>query len=211
MRRLEAWLLGTLLAVFAVGVALVPLQTPWFTRFLAGRVSELPAGTAVSLAESARSFVVTGNTVARTALEQALTSEAVSHLEDVRVVLAGANRAVILLGLVLIIWWFARGRRDPQQTGAAFGHAALLLALGAGLALAVALTDFDTFFSAFHGLFFAEGTWTFPSDSVLIQLFPQPFWTWAGVAWAALVLAIAVAYAFASKALGARAGADTRG
>ena len=60
------------------------------------------------------------------------------------------------------------------------------------------------FFSAFHGLFFAEGTWTFPSDSVLIRLFPESFWTMAGVTWAALVGLIARGYGLASWVLGTR-------
>jgi len=62
------------------------------------------------------------------------------------------------------------------------------------LAAVAAVTDFDTFFSAFHGVFFAEGTWTFPYDSLLIRLFPEPFWAVSGASWAGLVLTIALGY-----------------
>jgi len=47
-----------------------------------------------------------------------------------------------------------------------------------------AVSDFDSFFTAFHGLFFASGTWTFAYDSLLIQTFPEPFWATSGAAWA---------------------------
>ena len=53
------------------------------------------------------------------------------------------------------------------------------------LAAAAAVLDFSAFFTAFHGLFFEAGTWTFPYDSLLIRLFPESFWVAAGVGWAA--------------------------
>ena len=62
------------------------------------------------------------------------------------------------------------------------------------LAAAAAVLDFSAFFTAFHGLFFEAGTWTFPYDSLLIRLFPESFWVAAGVGWAVLVLTIAGAY-----------------
>jgi len=70
---------------------------------------------------------------------------------------------------------------------------AIVAALRAGAILTVALivlaaiaavSDFDSFFTAFHGLFFASGTWTFAYDSLLIQTFPEPFWASSGAAWA---------------------------
>jgi uncharacterized membrane protein len=56
------------------------------------------------------------------------------------------------------------------------------------LALLAAFTDFEWLFTKFHGLFFTSGTWTFPADSMLIRLFPEPFWVASGAAWATLVL-----------------------
>jgi uncharacterized membrane protein len=69
------------------------------------------------------------------------------------------------------------------------------------LAAAFALSDFEWFFSAFHGLFFRAGTWTFPFDSLLIQLFPEPFWAVLGAAWAALVGLMAVTFGLAGVVL----------
>jgi integral membrane protein (TIGR01906 family) len=120
---------------------------------------------------------------------------AVSHLADVRNVLAGARLAtwVLAAGLaVLATWALLRGRRDLVSACLRAGAVAtaVLVALG-GVA---AVSEFDTFFSAFHGVFFAEGTWTFPYDSLLIRLFPVGFWSTSGVAWAGAVLAIALGY-----------------
>ena len=79
------------------------------------------------------------------------------------------------------------------------------------------LVNFDALFTWFHGLFFAAGTWEFPADSLLIELFPDGFWVAAGVTWAALVasggLVLAVAGWFVRRAETRErlsAGADNR-
>lgn len=43
--------------------------------------------------------------------------------------------------------------------------------------------DFDGFFAALHALFFAEGSWTFPADSLLIEMYPESFWIGMGIVW----------------------------
>jgi uncharacterized membrane protein len=69
------------------------------------------------------------------------------------------------------------------------------------LAVLAGLSNFDALFTAFHGLFFAEGTWTFAADSLLIRTFPEQFWATAAGVWAALILLGAVALALCARAL----------
>jgi integral membrane protein (TIGR01906 family) len=195
MRRLETALVALALALLALGVALLPLELPVFTRALVERHAQLEAGIAVPLGEAARSFVVSGDDASRAVVASIMTADAVVHLDDVRRVLVAADAATLVLVVVVGAWsafCLARGRRLELARGLrAGGVLSAALVVVAGL---VALIDFDTFFSAFHGLFFEPGTWQFPSDSVLIRLFPEPFWTSAGLAWALLVLLIAAAY-----------------
>jgi integral membrane protein (TIGR01906 family) len=40
----------------------------------------------------------------------------------------------------------------------------------------VAIFSWDTFFTGFHSLFFADGTWYFAYSDTLIRLFPEQFW-----------------------------------
>ena len=106
----------------------------------------------------------------------------------------------LLVGLAVWVWVeFARGRLDrvaaALRAGAVWSVALVALAAVAGL------TDFEALFSAFHGLFFAEGTWTFASDSLLIQTFPEAFWATAAGVWAALILAMAGALWLGAGAL----------
>jgi uncharacterized membrane protein len=37
-------------------------------------------------------------------------------------------------------------------------------------------------FSLFHEVFFPGGNWSFPADSNLIRLYPEPFWELSAVA-----------------------------
>jgi integral membrane protein (TIGR01906 family) len=65
---------------------------------------------------------------------------------------------------------------------------------------------FDTAFTLFHQLFFAEGTWTFdPATDRLVQLFPYQFWTETSVAVAVVGLVLTTAvWAVAQRLAGRR-------
>jgi len=200
MRRLEAVLAGLVFGVFAVGAALLPLELAWFTRLLSLRFAEIPDALALPLAEASRRFVVAGDPAARDALMRVMTLDAVTHLDDVRGVIATANAATVVMLAVLGLWVFLR-RGDRALIAASLRAGALSVGAFALLAAAIAVVDFDAFFAAFHGLFFAPGTWTFPADSVLIRLFPEPFWSTAGAVWGAIVVLMAGAYLVVASAL----------
>lgn len=122
-----------------------------------------------------------------------LTPEEIAHLDDVNSVvhrvLPALFGVVVLTVFCLLVVLRTCGPR-------AFGKP-LAWAGGAVIALFVilaswALIDFNGLFAAFHVLFFAAGTWTFPSDSLLICMYPQGFWSGMGVVWLAVTLALSV-------------------
>jgi len=55
--------------------------------------------------------------------------------------------------------------------GASLLVVAVLIALGIWAAV-----DFDGLFTWMHTLFFAQGSWLFDANSLLITLFPEAFW-----------------------------------
>ncbi len=67
----------------------------------------------------------------------------------------------------------------------------IMIALLAALALWAAV-DFMGFFGAFHGLFFPQGNWTFPVDSLLITMYPTHFWMGMGAVWAAVTALLSI-------------------
>jgi uncharacterized membrane protein len=36
--------------------------------------------------------------------------------------------------------------------------------------------NFDFLFNLFHNIFFSAGSWLFPANSLLITMYPKPFW-----------------------------------
>jgi integral membrane protein (TIGR01906 family) len=99
------------------------------------------------------------------------TEAELAHLADVRGVFRGAFLLTPIL--LLLLWPLLR-----------YGRARVILRYGGGLAvvlpLLAAVLPFGPVFAAFHGLFFEAGTWIFPVDSRLIQLFPVEFFQRAG-------------------------------
>lgn len=54
------------------------------------------------------------------------------------------------------------------------------------------VTNFESFFTWMHSLFFSAGTWTFSADSLLICMFPQNFWTGMGAIWGGVSIVLSV-------------------
>jgi len=193
MRSFSAWIVGLALALMVAGIAILPLTSPAFTRTLSARYSlaeeaGLPPERMLEVAEEVRAFVVESDAPTlpvtvdgRDGFDEA----ASSHLIDVRVVLSRARLFTGVLTLLATGWivlMFRRQRIDAIV--AALRAGAILTVALIVLAAIAAVSDFDSFFTAFHGLFFASGTWTFAYDSLLIQTFPEPFWASSGAAWA---------------------------
>lgn len=123
-----------------------------------------------------------------------LDENAISHLNDVNSVIAAvfwplaAIAVAAIAALAYVI--FRYGKRAGGNVLLASGTA--MLVIMAAIALWAAL-GFDAFFAAFHSLFFAEGTWTFPYDSLLICMYPIGFWIGMAAIWAATTAVLSIA------------------
>lgn len=124
------------------------------------------------------------------------TSDEVRHMIDVKRLTDQLWRVLLGAGLILaasVAALLARRATQPEGYAALFGGGLLTTGLLVLLILFVLLA-WNTFFVAFHDVFFPPGTWTFGYDSSLIRLFPDRFWFDAGVllVGGALVTAILV-------------------
>jgi integral membrane protein (TIGR01906 family) len=114
----------------------------------------------------------------------------VGHMADVKTVIMGAWIAGIVLLVLAAASAIYLARRYPGgiRRGLFAGSVAtvlLIVVLGVLGAL-----NWQLFFTEFHRIFFAEGTWTFFTDDTLIRLFPGQFWMDAGVVIALLVFVV---------------------
>lgn len=116
----------------------------------------------------------------------------VSHMADVKLVILSAFGAGILLALLSIIAIIYLRRRSTGGVRRGFFAGSIItLAIIIGLGV-LAFLGWEQFFTEFHRIFFANGSWTFALEDTLIRLFPGQFWIDAGIVIAALVLLTAI-------------------
>jgi integral membrane protein (TIGR01906 family) len=199
-----ALLWASLIVGSAVTVLTVPVYTSAMVQALdVPRTAGLPVADVLHLSGQVRALVADrefGPLPGTWKGAAAFDAAAVSHLMDVRRVIAAARVATGVIALLLAAYvgfCVVRGRVDRLRAG--MRAAAMLCAAAVVVAVVAAMTDFSSFFAAFHGLFFKAGTWTFPADSLLIRLFPERFWEASGAAWAFLVMAGAAVLLLGSR------------
>jgi integral membrane protein (TIGR01906 family) len=109
-------------------------------------------------------------------------ADELSHMVDVKHVTNMLWRVQYAAGLIVIaglIWLLASRERRTEGYRALFRSGVLTVGLLAFLVLFV-LVSWRMFFVVFHGLFFAEGTWTFAYSASLIRLYPDRLFFDAG-------------------------------
>ena len=198
---LLAWLV-LLTAVLLLGLSFRVLLLPVFTNQIAEAtvndgLSAFGHSELVRVANDGRAFVAgdAGATLpAGSDQRLSFPPDVVSHMEDVRYVIHIALIITLalaaLLAVSLVYIWRRHGRR-LAASGLFFGGIA---AVAVVLVLAIiGVASFDWLFTMMHRLLFAEGTWTFAVDSLLICAYPLPFWIGMAVAWA-LILAFLSAF-----------------
>ncbi|ASN40223.1 TIGR01906 family membrane protein [Arthrobacter sp. 7749] len=112
----------------------------------------------------------------------------VQHMADVKHVMSLTYLAGAILGVIVLFALIYLGKRYSGGTrrGLFAGSIATIVLL-AGL-VTVAVMGWETFFTSFHKIFFANGTWTFNYSDTLIRLYPPQFWVDAAIGIAGLVL-----------------------
>ncbi len=140
------------------------------------------------------------------ALEHALQSlgdqfivspEAISHLDDVNAVLTQSSALLIFLGILLVVCLVYTGVRSGIRWigSVLMGGGILVIALFVWLG-GWAIIDFNGFFEALHGVFFSQGNWSFPADSLMITALPTPFWIGMGIVWLTTTIVLSILVAF---------------
>ncbi|HLC88988.1 MAG TPA: DUF1461 domain-containing protein [Candidatus Nanoarchaeia archaeon] len=102
------------------------------------------------------------------------TAAEVSHLEDVKSVM-GITDYLFYFSLLIVTLILTASRKDQEQIKRLLFYGGITTVIVLGMILLFSLTAFDLAFTLFHNLFFPQGNWTFPSDSLLIRTFPLGF------------------------------------
>ena len=119
--------------------------------------------------------------------DKLFTDSEVSHMADVKLVILSSFAAGLLLIILSIIAiLYLRKRSTGGIRRGLFAGSIVTLVIIIGLAV-LAVLSWQQFFTEFHRIFFANGTWTFSLEDTLIRLFPGQFWIDAGIVIGALV------------------------
>ncbi|WP_426302580.1 TIGR01906 family membrane protein [Arthrobacter sp. R-11] len=116
----------------------------------------------------------------------------VAHMADVKLVMLsafGAAALMVVIGIIGMLYLRKRSTGGIRRGLFAGSIATLVVILALGT---LGVLGWQQFFTEFHRIFFANGTWTFSLDDTLIRLFPGQFWMDAGIAIAGLVFLAAL-------------------
>jgi integral membrane protein (TIGR01906 family) len=213
--NLIQWMMVLTLPVLLLAINLRLVTGHWFLRWEYQKPGFPPDSYGMSTAERIHLAEVCADYLARNADislladlrlangEPAFNARELRHMVDVQsvyqsITVAGIVCALIWLGGAATSHVIGASDESPSRIadgmlkGGAF-TLILLIAVSAFMIL-----SWNTFFTAFHRLFFEGDTWIFPHSDTLIRLFPIRFW----IDVAATIVGLLVVEALAVSAIG---------
>ena len=119
--------------------------------------------------------------------------DTVSHLDDCYRIMAVAFPVLVVVAAIALVGLVFTGVTGRKRMVGIVLMIAGIAVLVAFVALGVwAAVDFNGFFRMFHQLFFSQGNWEFPYDSLLICALPTEFWMGMGVVWLAVSISVSI-------------------
>jgi integral membrane protein (TIGR01906 family) len=161
----------------------------------------------LALAQPSTRFIVDGSPPEALAALQhqgrpLYTADEIAHLVDVQVVVSRLEAWALAAALILALaGWIAWRRGHLATWSRALARSAWFSLALLALLVPVLVLAFDQAFTVFHGLLFAPGTWQFPAESYLIQLFPERFWYDTALVACALLVAETLGLAWLARRL----------
>lgn len=188
------------------------LASSAYIRLAFGRPGfpELPGFTPeerLALAEPSTRFIVDGSPPEALAALQhqgrpLYVADEIAHLVDVQAVVARLEAWALVAAVILVLaGWVAWRRGCLAIWSRALARSAWFSLALLALLVPVLILFFDQAFTVFHGLLFEPGTWQFPAESHLIQLFPERFWYDTALVACALLVAEALGLAWLARRL----------
>jgi integral membrane protein (TIGR01906 family) len=107
-------------------------------------------------------------------LELNYTSSEKSHLEDVKKVMNGVDY-LFYLSLLVVTFIITIHKKKKEIIKKLFYYGGISSLIFFGITMLFSLISFNSMFTYFHKIFFPQGNWLFPIDSLLIQTFPIQF------------------------------------
>lgn len=182
-------------ALFEEGSAKNTDNTTANNNTAAGKTSNSGNGTNTS----SSNLALSSTNLAELEDQYSLPRNALSHLQDCTPIFTTGRISVGVVSGFALVGLIALGILAGRKRIGGTLIAGSALVIGILVALGIwAAVDFDGIFTWMHTLFFAQGSWVFNSDSLLITLFPEAFWA----AMAGLWIISSVVFALITGAVG---------
>jgi integral membrane protein (TIGR01906 family) len=107
-------------------------------------------------------------------LQEGYSENEISHMHDVKEVMKWMN-APFLISLLVMTLIFTYQKKNKQQIKLFLKYGGITTISFIGLILLFVLLSWNFIFTLFHDIFFPQGNWQFPSESLLITTFPNSF------------------------------------
>lgn len=98
------------------------------------------------------------------------------HMRDVKIVTQAAFLTTTIVGILVFVAAVYLWRTNRIAFRMAFFRGSVFTLTLIASIIILSILSWDVFFTAFHQLFFASGTWQFAYSDTLIRLFPEQFW-----------------------------------
>lgn len=117
----------------------------------------------------------------------------IAHMKDVRSLFQNVNILLVILLAAVAIQGFSL-KKQKEKLQKAFLYSGIITFSAMVFILAAAFLSFNTSFIVFHQIFFPQGNWQFPGESLLIQTFPQEFFISMGIKIFSLALVFGIIF-----------------
>lgn len=109
-------------------------------------------------------------------LKENFTENEESHMRDVRF-LFNTFKILTIIFLTLIIIQYTKVKKQKKQRDfiKSIHKASIISTIILITIIIISILSFNWAFDAFHKVFFPQGNWIFPHNSILITLFPETF------------------------------------
>ena len=126
----------------------------------------------------------------------------IKHLDDCYNLVARAFPVLVIAAAVAIVGLVFVGVTGRKRAvgSVVFSAGVIVVVVFVGLGVWAAI-DFNGFFTRFHELFFSQGNWEFPYDSLLICSLPTEFWMGMGAVWLGVAIVVSLLAIFVGRKL----------
>ncbi len=107
-------------------------------------------------------------------LPQEMTELEKSHMQDVKTLVLASSFVLLFSFLIFLLFIFlSRKKKLLDQAWKGLKISSLITIFIIFLLILLSLFNFDALFLNFHEVFFPQGNWMFPADSLMVQVFPE--------------------------------------